>query len=115
MKLIGIVAYYSFCFRDTVIKGFARIGYAAKADNLLWELQTLSTKEGRRGLDPPDAITIAACINAWSRGHVTDIDKALDRSTRLLDLIIDTYRGGRVQVYQKDVEIWIFEEVIRVR
>jgi pentatricopeptide repeat protein len=96
-----------------VIKAFARIGYAAKADKLLWELQDLSAV-GNPRLDPPDVVTIAACINAWAKGHVADTELALDRSRLLLDLIIDAYRKGTVQHYHQNVESWIFDEAIRL-
>jgi pentatricopeptide repeat protein len=102
-----------FCFH-TVIKAFARIGYAAKADNLLWELQNLSVAGNRPRLDPPDVVTIAACINAWAKGHIVDTEVALDRSMKLLDLIIDAYREGKVAHYHRDVESWIFDEAIRL-
>lgn len=97
-----------------MIKAFARIGYAAKADGLLWELQELSTKGSQSRIDPPDVVTIAACINAWAKGHITDINKSLDHSLKLLDLVVDAYREGKVQSYHKNVESWIFDEVIRM-
>jgi pentatricopeptide repeat protein len=101
-------------FPYTVIKAFARIGYAAKADNLLWELQNLSVAGSRPRLDPPDVVTIAACINAWAKGHIVDTEVALDRSMKLLDLIIDAYRQGKVAHYHRNVESWIFDEAIRL-
>jgi hypothetical protein len=33
---------------------------------------------------------------------------------KLLDLIIDAYREGKVAHYQRDVESWIFDEAIRL-
>jgi len=100
--------------RIQVIRAFARIGDATKAEELLWELNELASSSKNSQLLSADVITIAACVNAWVKKFPENADLALERSTQLLQLLVETYQDGSAQNSEKGVEHWVFDEVIRI-
>jgi pentatricopeptide repeat protein len=101
----------------TVIKAYSKIGNPEKADELLHELQDISKqsfhKKGVHKL-PADVMTIGACIDAWSKMGNEDIDRAIERAEHHLQQIVNKYRDGLVGPYEKHVDSWVFETVIRL-
>jgi pentatricopeptide repeat protein len=104
-----------------VIKAYARLGNAERADALLWQLYDIASRDNEESsgrnkrLLPPDVVTIAACINAWVSGeNAKKANLALVKAGSLLDLIIDAYKHDKVLPDQRNVDAWIFENVIRL-
>jgi pentatricopeptide repeat protein len=99
-----------------VIKAYARIGNVVRADALLLELEDITQQSFDKRVDQSTAavITIGACIDAWAKDRSKNINHVIERSERLLQIIINKYREGEVGPYEKHVDTWVFEAVIRI-
>ena len=98
-----------------MIKAYSRVGKPEKADKLIQELNVIASKapKGGKYLFPADVMTIAAVINGYAKFRKVD-EKALKRSEELLEIIIDAYREGKVRNHERNVQSWVFEDVIRL-
>jgi pentatricopeptide repeat protein len=99
-----------------VIKAYSRVGNPEKADELIQELNVIASKPTRDGkqIFGADVMTLAAVINGYAKFRKGDDEKALERSEELLKNIIDTYREGKVRHLERNVQSWVFDDVIRL-
>lgn len=98
-----------------MIKAYGRVGNPEKADELIQELNTIAREapKGAIKLFPADVMTVASAINGYAKFRKED-EKALQRSEELLKMIVDAYRDGYVRHHERNVESWVFEDVIRL-
>lgn len=100
-----------------VIRAYARIEQAEAADNLLWELQHLvdDAQSTRSILQGPDILTISMVVTAWSKTRNTgSFSTATDRALKLGQLIIDTYRSGKVKKDQRNIDEWTLDAIAQM-
>lgn len=92
------------CVHISVIKGYCRNGNAAKADQMLEELEATCGA---------DVMSMAVCLDAWSKTRDC-YDTAIEKSERLLEKIVEKYRMGLVGPSENHVDSWIFDDMARL-
>ena len=93
-----------------MIRGYARIDRVGTAVELVEELEKLSL------LDEVQVLTLGSLIDSLSktRSRTVHIEYAIEKAEWMLGIIVAKYEKGQVKRNEKNVDSWVFENVIRL-